>query len=286
MLRHVTAAIDLTLGDGAASLAFMVALARVPGLRIAEELTIRVGDEEVLPEEIPTAHHGVIHALEIAPELSGTPLSLRYRATVESTWDEIDAAHDDEDGTEIIGEAGGPVDLLMYLRPSRYAEADRLLGMANAEFPGLRGEDLVLAVGQWVGDYLDYSPGFSRVTDGAVECLLARQGVCRDFAHVVVAMLRALDVPARVAAVYAPGLEPMDFHAVAEAWVDGAWHVVDGTRLAPRQALARIATGRDAADTAFLTSHGARLRLDSLNVTAVSEPYLPKDAHGHLLRMP
>src|SRR5690606_13899415 len=93
-------------------------------------------------------------------------------------------------------------------------------------------------------------------TDGAVSTLLSRRGVCRDFAHLVVAFLRALDVPARVVSVYAPGLTPMDFHAVAEAAIDGTWHVVDATGLAPRQSLLRIATGRDAADTAFLSARG------------------------------
>ena len=66
------------------------------------------------------------------------------------------------------------------------------------------------------------SPGSSLPTDGAVQTLLARKGVCRDYAHLVIALLRALDVPARLVSVYAPGLSPMDFHAVAEANLDGA----------------------------------------------------------------
>jgi transglutaminase-like putative cysteine protease len=76
--------------------------------------------------------------------------------------------------------------------------------------------------------------------------------------------------------VYAPGLGPMDFHAVCEAWVDEAWQVVDATWLAPRQSLLRIATGRDAADTAFLTNNGAHIVLDELEVTAVADE-LPDD---------
>ena len=100
-------------------------------------------------------------------------------------------------------------------------------------------------------------PGSSISTDGAVETLLAGRGVCRDYAHLTVALLRALEVPARVAAVYAPGLSPMDFHAVAEAYVDGAWQIVDPTLLAPRDQMLRIATGHDAAAIAFLSSYGA-----------------------------
>ena len=97
-------------------------------------------------------------------------------------------------------------------------------------------------------------------------------------------LLRALDVPARLAAVYAPGLDPMDFHAVAEAYVDGAWHVVDATTLAPRSTLVRIATGRDAADTAFLSSYGGNVVLESILVSAVAD-VLPDDDVMRLERL-
>jgi transglutaminase-like putative cysteine protease len=106
---------------------------------------------------------------------------------------------------------------------------------------------------------------------------MARQGVCRDFAHLTVALLRACGVPARLVAVYAPGLSPMDFHAVTEALVDGAWRVVDPTLLAPRSSLVRIATGRDAADTAFLTNQGGDLTFVEQEVSAVVEGDLPDD---------
>ena len=82
------------------------------------------------------------------------------------------------------------------------------------------------------------------------------QGVCRDYAHLTITLLRALEIPARLVAVYAPGLSPMDFHAVVEADVDGTWCVVDATRLAPTSSLVRICSGRDAADTAFLSLFG------------------------------
>ncbi|WP_375390253.1 transglutaminase family protein, partial [uncultured Amnibacterium sp.] len=100
----------------------------------------------------------------------------------------------------------------------------------------------------------------------------------------VVALLRALDVPARLVAVYAPGLDPMDFHAVAEAYVEGAWHVVDATTLAPRQSLLRIGTGRDAADTAFLTTIGGLVALQALSVTATVDE-LPVDDITRLVQL-
>ena len=87
----------------------------------------------------------------------------------------------------------------------------------------------------WVHRRLVYTSGASRPVDTAVDTLLAGQGVCRDYAHLTITLLRALEIPARLVAVYAPGLSPMDFHAVVEADVDGVWCVVDATRLAPDQ---------------------------------------------------
>ena len=118
---------------------------------------------------------------------------------------------------------------------------------------------------------LAYAPGTTSGTDSAVTVLGAGRGVCRDFTHAVIALLRAMDVPARYTACYAPGLRPMDFHAVAEAYVDGAWHVVDATGLSDRSNLVRIASGRDAADCAFLSSYGGYVGLDRLLVDAWTE---------------
>lgn len=130
---------------------------------------------------------------------------------------------------------------------------------------------------------LSYEPGSSGPIDGAVDTLLAGAGVCRDFAHLVVALLLAVNVPARVVSVYAPGLHPMDFPAVAEAFVEGQWRVVDGNLLAPRQTLVRIATGRDAADIAFLDNHNGAITLNRLMVTAVAEGNLPRDSINQLV---
>jgi transglutaminase-like putative cysteine protease len=176
------------------------------------------------------------------------------------------------------------LDVITYLRPSRYCESDSLLPTARSEFAGLSGHALLTAVTLWVWEKLSYVPGSSLVTDGASRTLMARRGVCRDYAHLVIALLRALDVPARMAAVYAPGLSPMDFHAVAEAHIDGQWWVVDATRLAPRQSLLRISTGRDAADIAFLTNHWADLTLTRLEVLAVAD-VLPVDDGQQLLQL-
>jgi transglutaminase-like putative cysteine protease len=170
------------------------------------------------------------------------------------------------------------LDLITYLRPSRYAQSDSLTPFARSLFSGMSGYTLVQAVTDWVFGNLRYVSGASLPTDGATRTLLSRQGVCRDFAHVTIALLRAMEIPARMVSVYAPGLSPMDFHAVTEAYVDGAWWVIDSSRLAPRQSLIRIATGRDAADTAWLTSTWTDLNVMSMLVT-VSADALPFDTH-------
>jgi transglutaminase-like putative cysteine protease len=180
--------------------------------------------------------------------------------------------------------ATNDLDLVTYLRPSRYCQSDSLYPTARSEFAGLTGHNLLRAVTDWVWTRLSYVSGSSLPTDGATRTLLNRQGVCRDFAHVTIAMLRAMDVPARMVAVYAPGLSPMDFHAVVEAYVEGEWWVVDATKLAPRQSLVRISTGRDAADTAWLTSNWSDLYVLSMGITVVADE-LPADDHVGLVQL-
>jgi transglutaminase-like putative cysteine protease len=162
------------------------------------------------------------------------------------------------------------------LRPSRYCPSDQLEGFAGAEFDRtLARAELVPAVAAWVHRRLIYTSGASRPVDTAVDTLLAGQGVCRDYAHLTVTLLRALEIPARLVAVYAPGLSPMDFHAVVEADIDGTWCVVDATRLAPTSSLVRICSGRDAADTAFLSLFGGVAQFRTMSVTATTEGPLP-----------
>lgn len=257
MRRTVTADITATVSEPA-HLVWAISVARHPGLG-AETLEVRVGDEPVEVREVAAAHGGRLH---VVPEAPAGDLTLSYRAEVDgrSEPDEADEA-----------------DLIAYRNPSRYADSDRLAHVAGAHFRGLRGTELVTAVRDWVSTNLAYKSGSSRVTDSAVDTYLARAGVCRDFAHLVVTFLRARGLPARLAAVYAPGLAPMDFHAVVEVHVDGAWQVVDATGLAPRASMLRIATGRDAAETAFLNVLGGRVDLGRMTVTAVADPELPAE---------
>ena len=264
MKRDVSSRIELDVTEPA-ELVFSMAVSR-HHTPTTENISFTVDGEPLTFEALPDAH--------------GTRLQ-----KVRSRAGRLVASYE----ASIIGEASAtvanPTDLITYLRPSRYAESDALGPTAFAEFGSITDPaQLLPAVSSWVGTHLSYVSGSSLPTDGAIRTLLARQGVCRDYAHLTVALLRALNVPARLVSVYAPGLAPMDFHAVAEAWVGDAWQVVDATTLAPRSTLVRIATGRDAADSAFLTIVSGRTSLVDMQVTAVVDE-LPGDDLDQLVRM-
>jgi transglutaminase-like putative cysteine protease len=263
MRRTVSTRLELEIRESA-ELVLQIAVST----RTADEsLDVLLDGTQVHTHEIETSHGGRAHVLEARP---GT-LVVSYEAAV--SGDSAPLGCDAEER-------------FVYLRPSRYAESDRLAEVARRLFNGLVATgDIVAGVSSWVGGQIGYQAGSSLPTHGAVDTLLGGQGVCRDFAHLVVALLRARDVPARVVAVYAPGLAPMDFHAVAEALVDGTWRVVDATLLAPRKSLVRIATGRDAADTAFLTVIGGTVDLVALDVGAVVEGDLPRDDPRELVSL-
>jgi transglutaminase-like putative cysteine protease len=166
------------------------------------------------------------------------------------------------------------------LRQSRYCQSDAMVGFAAAELAGVeRGPDLARSVAAWVFERLEYRTGSSDTLDTAVDTLLAGVGSCRDFSHLAITLCRALGVPARIVAVYAPGLSPMDFHAVVEARRGTGWEVLDATRLAPRSSLTRISSGRDAADTAFATTLRGKADLVSSEVSTVVDGDLPADDH-------
>lgn len=253
MRRSVTAHLELLLGGPTTSHLSIASAARAD----PESLLVSVENIPLEPSLLVDEHGSRLHRVDAD---QGT-LVIDYAATVTGRADPA-PVH--------------PLELLTFVRPSRYCESDMLAPTAHAEFARLEGHTLLSAVSAWVHERITYVPGSSGPTDGAVETLLTRKGVCRDFAHLSIALLRACDVPARMASVYAPGLFPMDFHAVCEAYVEGAWCVVDATWLAPRQSLLRIATGRDAADTAFVTTSGPETILNWLEVSAVVD-VLPLD---------
>ena len=122
----------------------------------------------------------------------------------------------------------------------------------------------------WIGREMAYVPGSTSGETTAADAFVARQGVCRDYAHLMATFARAAGIPARLVSGYALGLKPPDFHAVVEVWLDGGWHLVDATCLAPTANVARICVGRDATDIAFMTIFGtAELIEQSVTVTRI-----------------
>ena len=149
-----------------------------------------------------------------------------------------------------------PGETVDYLMPSRYCPSDQFMSFVDAEFGGLQGGARVTAMKDWIASHLTYEPSASSPDTTAVDTFVRRQGVCRDYAHVLVTLARAAAIPARLASVYAPGVEPPDFHAVAEVFLGAAWHLVDATGMAQEADMVKIGVGRDAADVAFLSAYG------------------------------
>ncbi len=152
-----------------------------------------------------------------------------------------------------------PPDVAPFVLPSRYCEPQRF-GHAVADAFGIDPSQpadgsTIIAMRDWIREHIAYEPGSSSETT-AIDTYVSRTGVCRDFTHLMIAFARAVHVPARFVAAYAWQLDPPDFHAVAEVFLDGDWHLIDATGLAPERPLVRIARTRDAIDASFMTIFG------------------------------
>jgi transglutaminase-like putative cysteine protease len=193
------------------------------------------------------------------------PLRLDYEAVVE-----LDRPSADLAGRGAIAHPDLPSAAVPYLLSSRYCQPDRFESFVAEQFGALNGGDKIAAMADWIHTSFDYVPGSSNSETSAFESFEKRKGVCRDYAHVLIAMARAVGIPARMVSCYAWQLEREDFHAVAEVWLEGGWHSVDPTRMAPGEGLARIVAGRDATDISFMTIFGrADLRRQTVRVTRV-----------------
>lgn len=163
-----------------------------------------------------------------------------------------------------------PVSVLPFLSPSRYCESDRLGRLAWKEFGQLAsGYSRVDEICNWVNSHIDYVAGSTDASSSACDVLIQRAGVCRDFAHVSIALCRALGIPARYVSGYAVGLKPPDFHGFFEVYLEDRWYLFDATRMAPVSGLVRIGIGRDAADTSFANIVG-QTTMQSIHVVANS----------------
>lgn len=161
-----------------------------------------------------------------------------------------------------------PGDAIRYLMPSHYCQSDQLQNFVNAKFGDSSGGARIARMRDWVFENFSYVPGSSNAQTTALDTFVQRQGVCRDYAHVMVALARASAIPARFVSVYGPYVTPQDFHAVAEVYLDGTWHLVDTTGMAAANQIARIGVGLDAGEVPFLSSFGQiDLQHQSVQVT-------------------
>lgn len=175
----------------------------------------------------------------------------------------IDIAHHRADPTRLPEVAVRllPLEAFPYIYPSRYCESDRLGKFAITEFGGLwQGHGRVQAIRDWVNRRVSFRPNTSTSATSAIDTLIAQVGVCRDFSHLMIALCRALSIPARFTTGTDfgadPALGPPDFHAYVEAYLGDRWYLFDPSGTAIPMGLVRFGTGRDAADVAFATIFG------------------------------
>lgn len=149
-----------------------------------------------------------------------------------------------------------PNDVTKFLMPSRYCHPEDFLDFVPKQFGQLNGGALIKAMAGWIEDNFTYDNGASNGSTSATDSFATSTGVCRDYAHVLIAMSRSVGIPARIVSAYAPDVTPQDFHAVVEVFLNGNWHLIDPTGMAQPSEIVRIGVGRDAADISFMTSYG------------------------------
>ena len=247
----------------------------------------------------PTAHQSVLtESLSISQPLPSTiyydpvlrhrllrlranpgPLRISYQAQVDIRHH---VAQPEQISEMPIAEL--PIEVLPYLYPSRYCESDKLQLLANQTFGLLPpGYLRVESIRRWVNKRTRFTSGSSNFTTSAIDTYLQQAGVCRDFAHLMIALCRALNIPARFCSGVDygadPALGPTDFHAYVEVFLGGRWYIFDPSGTAIPMGFVRIGTGRDAADISFATIFGEiKSDVPVLAIDALNDP-----AQGYVL---
>lgn len=153
-----------------------------------------------------------------------------------------------------------PDEVLTYLLPTRYCESDQFQHMArDIVVDAALGYDQVACIVAWIRANVQFNSDSPHFQISAVAVNRQREGVCRDLAHLGIALCRALCIPARMVVGYLFGLQPMDFHAWFEVYVGGRWYGFDATQDAARGGRVAVAYGHDAADVAIFTQFGLAL---------------------------
>lgn len=268
MIR-LTFTIDLKyeIAEAPADFIFNIHAAQTPRQTVVSEaLTVSQGVPEVFLDA-PSANRYT--RLRADPGL----LLVSYAATVDIDHHRESPAKLDEAPIARI-----PPAVMPYVYPSRYCQSDRLRRFANREFGHLRpGYWRVQAIHDWVRLRTVFTSGSSDNRTGAVDTLVDQVGVCRDFAHLMIALCRAVNIPARFVSGIdygaAPELGPTDFHAYVEVYLGQHWYTFDPTGISAPMGLARIGTGRDAADVSFATMFGSlRSHAPLISISALDDP--------------
>src|SRR5258708_3435443 len=191
----------------------------------------------------------------------GSSIKVSYKATVDTSY-EIK----NYEQLEEIPVAKMDTAVFPYLYPSRYCQSDKLYRLANNLFGHIINPfEKVITLTDWIHKNVQYLSGVTNSQTSAFDTVTEQSGVCRDFAHLGIALCRALTIPARYFTGYAWQLKPADFHACFEAYIGNEWILFDATKLVPLNGLVKIASGRDAADTAIANIFGNVL-FTSMNV--------------------
>jgi transglutaminase-like putative cysteine protease len=226
-----------------------------PAVKV-EELTVQAGDNRFVRIETQNARE----------------LTINYKAVV-------DVQHHLTAASQLSRVPVGKMDptLIPYLFPSRYCQSDQLGRLAWDKFGNIPNTfDRVMAITDWVHRNVDYVRGSTNASTAAYDTVIQRIGVCRDFAHLGIALCRALSIPARYFTGYAYQLDPPDFHAMFEAYIGNRWILFDATRLVPLNGVVRIGSGRDAADAAVATFFGRVKCLEmAVNCTTKEKSFKP-----------
>ncbi|MDP9047105.1 MAG: transglutaminase family protein [Bacteroidota bacterium] len=235
--------------------------ARSPGTLILNIHALRTPHQTVISEIF--AIEPYIKVEELVPVNSenrlmrfeiqeGTSIKVTYKATVDNFCEIKDYGQLNE-----IPVAKMDAAILPYLYPSRYCQSDKLYRLANNLFGHITNPfQKVTALTDWIYNNVQYLSGSTNSQTSAYDTVTEQAGVCRDFAHLGIALCRALTIPARYFTGYAYRLKPADFHACFEAYIGNEWVLFDATKLVPLNGLIKIASGRDAADTAIANIFG------------------------------
>lgn len=214
---------------------------------------------ELPSEQFADANGNLVHRVALPPGRH----EVRHDALVAVS--SLPDRHDLTDATPVAPHDLTP-ELLRYTLPSRYCESDKLVNFAWQQFGTIEhGLPRVLAMCDWLHRNIEYRFGSGRADFSAWDVIQRRHGVCRDFAHALVALCRTFNLPARYVSGHLPDIgfpDPgnhMDFHAYTEVFLGGRWHTFDARFNVPRIGRIKVAAGMDAVGGAFSTVYGGAI---------------------------